>query len=156
MSDLSEAALVPAAEPGGPPAREPEAIIEHPGKLLRIAHMVRTMLDEVRTVELDEAGRETMAQVHERVIESLSEVVSDDLKAELAQVLPDISGDVPTGSELRIVQAQLAGWLEGLFRGIQASVVTQQMMAQQQVEQLRREQMRSGPPVPGSGAGQYL
>ena len=153
MSETSDAALVPASD--GEAAAEP--VIEHPGKLLRIAHMVRTMLDEIRTVELDEAGRQTMAQVHERVVNSLSEVVSDDLKAELAQVLPDLSGDTPTGSELRIVQAQLAGWLEGLFRGIQASMVTQQMMAQQQVEQLRREQLRGGTgQLPGSGAGQYL
>lgn len=130
----------------------PQEEVEHPTRLMRIAHMVRSMLDEVRATELDEAGRERLAEIHDQAIASLKEIVSEDLGAELEEMslLPD---GTPSGSELRVAQAQLAGWLEGLFRGIQASMATQQQL--QQLAQLQRRQAIEGGGRQG-GAGQYL
>lgn len=126
--------------------------IDHPTKLMRVAHMVRTMLDEVRTTDLDEAGRARLAAIHRRSIEMLKGVVSDELGQELDDVTGELSpDDVPTGSELRVVQAQLAGWLEGLFRGIQATMMSQQAAVRDQLQQ--QQALERG----GEGArGQYL
>lgn len=138
---------------------EADEAVEHPTRLLRIAHMVRSMLDEVQTTDLDEAGREHLAEVHQRVVDSLCEVISEDLRQELSAVAPALTDGTPSGSELRIAQAQLVGWLEGLFRGIQASMANQQQLAQQQLEQLRRQQqhpLQRGPQERGGGPGQYL
>ncbi len=119
--------------PSAAEMREREEV-EHPAKLLRIAHMVKSMLDEVRTTELDEAGRRRLADIHNRAVEELRGIVSEDLQDELADVRTGVEGDdAPTGDELRVAQAQLAGWLEGLFRGIQASMAAQARQAQQQL-----------------------
>ena len=112
--------------------------VSQPSKLIRIATMVKTMLEEVRQASLDEAGRQRLRQIHERSLRELSEVLSDDLKDELGEVMLPFDDGTPSESELRIAQAQLVGWLEGLFHGIQATMMTQQMMAQQQLEQMRR------------------
>ncbi len=121
----------------------PKEEIEHPTKLLRLAHMIRSMLDEVQHTELDEAGRRRLADINERTVSQLQEVMSENLGEELVELSAPLHGDdTPSGSELRVVQAQLAGWLEGLFRGIQASMATQQMAAQHQLEQLRRQQQQ--------------
>lgn len=149
-------------EPAAPPAEAaPERAsesssgeIEEPAKLLRIAHMVRSMLDEVRTTELDEAGRARLADVHQRSIDALREVVSGDLEEELAEVADHLGEGTPTGSELRVAQAQLAGWLEGLFRGIQASMAAQQQATKQQLAQMQQQQQQQQ--VSGPGSGQYL
>jgi hypothetical protein len=132
-------------------ARGSDSDIEEPAKLLRIAHMVRSMLDEVRTTELDEAGRARLADVHRRAVAALREVVSDDLEEELTDVADQLGDETPTGSELRVAQAQLAGWLEGLFRGIQATMAAQQQAAKQQLAQIQQEQQEGT-----SGSGQYL
>jgi hypothetical protein len=113
--------------------------IEHPAKLLRIAHMVRSMLDEVRTTELDEAGRERLAAVHNQAIDALAEIVSDDLEEELSDLAEQLHDGTPTGSELRVMQAQLSGWLEGLFRGIQATMAAQQRSVQEQLQRMSRQ-----------------
>lgn len=134
--------------------QESESEIEHPAKLLRIAHTVRSLLDEVKTTELDEAGRRRLAEIHDRVMTSLHEIVSEDLSAELEGITagaPD--EDVPSAAELRIAQAQLAGWLEGLFRGIQASMASQQRLLQQQLQQMQEQGGRPGEQTRG---GQYL
>ena len=99
---------------------------------------------------LDEAGRQRLRQIHERSLSELSEVISDDLKEELSEVMLPFDEGTPSDSELRIAQAQLVGWLEGLFHGIQATMMTQQMMAQQQLEQMRRG-LPSGPNAQGAG-----
>lgn len=126
--------------------------IEEPAKLLRIAHMVRTTLDEVRTTELDEAGRDRLAELLKRSVDALSEVISDDLSDELKDVTEQLHDGTPSGPELRVAQAQLAGWLEGLFRGIQASMAAQQQSAQQQLQKMQKQgQLESG-----GSAGQYL
>jgi hypothetical protein len=121
--------------------------VSQPSKLIRIATMVKSMLEEVRQASLDDAGRQRLRQIHERSLAELSEVLSDDLQEELTEVMLPFDDATPSDAELRIAQAQLVGWLEGLFHGIQATMMTQQMMAQQQLEQMRRG--RALPP--GSG-----
>jgi hypothetical protein len=121
--------------------------VSQPSKLIRIATMVKSMLEEVRQASLDEAGRQRLRQIHERSLQELSEVLSDDLKEELGEVMLPFDDGTPSDSELRIAQAQLVGWLEGLFHGIQATMMTQQMMAQQQLAQMRQRALPSG--VPG-------
>jgi hypothetical protein len=113
----------------------------------------------VRQASLDEAGRQRLRQIHERSLAELSDVLSDDLREELGEVMLPFDEGTPSDSELRITQAQLVGWLEGLFHGIQATMMTQQMMAQQQLEQMRRRALPSGPqaqPGPGMNPTGYL
>jgi hypothetical protein len=159
--NLVEVLPPPAVEPGsagadGDEGPEREAVSQ-PSKLIRIATMVKSMLEEVRQASLDEAGRQRLRQIHERSLAELSEVLSDDLKEELGEVMLPFDDGTPTESELRIAQAQLVGWLEGLFHGIQATMMTQQMMAQQQLEQMRRGRaLPPGQQPPGPGPGQYL
>jgi len=131
--------------------------VSQPSKLIRIATMVKSMLEEVRQASLDDAGRQRLRQIHERSLAELSEVLSEDLREELGGVMLPFDEGTPSDSELRIAQAQLVGWLEGLFHGIQATMMTQQMMAQQQLEQMRRRALPPGQqPPPGPGMGQYL
>jgi hypothetical protein len=146
-----------AASDGADQGAEREAVSQ-PSKLIRIATMVKSMLEEVRQASLDEAGRQRLRQIHERSLAELSEVLSDDLKEELGEVMLPFDDSIPSESELRIAQAQLVGWLEGLFHGIQATMMTQQMMAQQQLELMRRKALPPGQQGPGTGPtmGQYL
>jgi hypothetical protein len=117
---------------------EAQEQITSPTKLIRIASMVRGMLDEVRRAPLDDAGRRRLREIHEKSLEELEGVLSPDLRQELADVVLPFTSDAPTESELRLAQAQLVGWLEGLFHGIQATLFTQQAMAQGQLEEMRR------------------
>lgn len=132
--------------------------VDHPTRLLRIASMARTMLDEVRRTDLDRAARERLASIHNTSVAALRELVSDDLRDELDDVgLLEIGEGSPSEPELRIAQAQLVGWLEGLFHGIQASIATQQMAAQKQLEQVRRRRALGQGDANGSTpSGQYL
>lgn len=126
--------------------------IDRPDKLLRLAGTVQGLLNEVRATELDDAGRKRLAQVHRSVLDELETVVSDDLIAELESMHVDGIGQDATGGELRVAQAQLAGWLEGLFHGIRASVANQQAAM---LQQARGQQ--GGPQQPASPqTGQYL
>jgi Protein of unknown function (DUF2587) len=120
--------------------------ITSPTKLIRIATMVRAMLDEVRLAPLDDSGRRMLREIHEKSLHELEGVLSPDLRQELSEVVFPFTGEDPTDSELRIAQAQLVGWLEGLFHGIQATMFTQQAMAQNQFEEMRRR----GPLDPGA------
>ncbi len=113
--------------------------VTRPTKLIRIASMLRTMLDEVRRAPLDDAGRRALREIHEKSIHELEEVLSPDLRRELEDVSLPFSEETPSESELRIAQAQLVGWLEGLFHGIQATLFTQQAMTQSQLEQMRQQ-----------------
>jgi hypothetical protein len=145
------------AEPGQvSPERES---ISQPAKLLRIASMVRELLEDTRQASLDEPGRIRLRQIYERSIDELKDVLSDDLKEELSSLAPPMEG-VPTDAEIRVAQAQLVGWLEGLFHGIQAALFSQQMAARAQFEELRRRGLPGGTEPPGTGAdpsrGQYL
>jgi hypothetical protein len=145
-------AVEPEVVDGAPPADgdgTPRETITQPGKLIRIASMVRTMLEEVRRAPLDEAGRKLLREIHERALGELSDVLSEDLLDELREMILPFGVEQPSDAELRIAQAQLVGWLEGLFHGIQASMVSQQLAAQAQLEQMRRQ---IGPGVGGPGA----
>jgi hypothetical protein len=123
--------------------------ISSPTKLIRIASMVRTMLDEVRRAPLDDAGRRRLREIHERSLEELESVLSPDLRKELAEVVLPLTGESPSESELRLAQAQLVGWLEGLFHGIQATLFTQQAAAQGQLDQMRRRALEQSPNATG-------
>jgi proteasome activator-like protein len=130
--------------------------VTQPTKLIRIASMVRSMLDEVRRAPLDDAGRRRLREIHDRSIEELDSVLSPDLQRELSEVVLPLTTDTPSESELRLAQAQLVGWLEGLFHGIQATLFTQQAMAQSQLEEVRRRRalemaQPGGAPAPPSG-----
>ena len=111
--------------------------VSEPSKLIRIASMTRAMLDEVREAPLDEAGRVRLLSIYEGSLDELKEVLSDDLRDELDAVFVPIT-DSPSEAELRIAQAQLVGWLEGLFHGIQASLISQQMAATAQLDRMRQ------------------
>lgn len=140
---------------GGGDGSAPQEQVSRPTKLIRIASMVRNMLEEVRRAPIDDAGRRALRDIHERSIQELQGVLSPDLQRELADVVLPFNSDAPSESEVRLAQAQLVGWLEGLFQGIQATLFTQQMSAQAQMEEVRRRALESGqqPPQapPGSG-----
>jgi hypothetical protein len=147
----------PGSDGEGPDA-EPDEQVTRPTKLIRIASMVRTMLDEVRRAPLDEEGRRRLREIHEKSLEELESVLSPELQKELEEVVLPFSSEAPTESELRLAQAQLVGWLEGLFHGIQATLFTQQTMAQGQLEEMRRRRaleaaQGAAPGGPGAPSG---
>ena len=123
-------------------ATEEEASVDavtSPAKVMRIGSMVKMLLEEVRAAPLDEPSRERLAEIYERSIVELSEALSPDLQHELKMLaLPFRDGEVPTEGEIRVAKAQLVGWLEGLFHGIQATLFAQQLAARQQLEQIRQ------------------
>lgn len=138
----SEPSAMPAQEPDNqsnkpvlfvPPSPE----IQRPGQLLRIAAMVRELLGDVRASTPDEAGRKRLREVYDRALSALREGLSDELQQELDTLTIPLEG-TPSASEIRLAQAQLVGWLEGLFQGIQAAMWAQHMQAQAQVEEMRR------------------
>ena len=126
---------------GQQPSPESPALTEavtEPGKVMRIGSMVKQLLEELRSSQLDHESRERLAEIYERSIVELASALSPDLQHELKMLALPFGDDVPTDGELRIAQAQLVGWLEGLFHGIQATLFAQQMAARQQFEQMRR------------------
>jgi hypothetical protein len=127
--------------------------VTRPAKLVRIASMVHSLLDEVRLAPLDDAGRRRLREIHHKSIQELKEILSPDLRTELNNVVLPFTSDPPSESELRLAQAQLVGWLEGLFHGIQATLFTQQAMAQGQLEEMRRRALE---PAPRAVPGPYL
>jgi hypothetical protein len=153
--------------------RGPTDLVEQPAKVMRIGSMVKSLLEEVRNAPLDEAGRAHLAQVHERSIAELKDGLAPELVEELDRIALPFGDGNPSDAELRIAQAQLVGWLEGLFHGIQTALVAQQMAAQAQLQQMRQlppghpahpgqdgqREPRSGPsrtPPSNEGTGQYL
>lgn len=125
-------------------------VIEQPAKIMRIGSMIRQLLEEVRNAELDERSRDRMRDIYEMSVTELASTLSPDLREELARLtMPFATEEAPSGPELRVAQAQLVGWLEGLFQGIQATMFAQQMMARQQLEQMRQLQPGMGPGGPG-------
>lgn len=134
-----------------PAARDDNEIVGEsvtsPAKVMRIGSMVKMLLEEVRAAPLDEPSRERLAEIYERSIVELSDALSPELQQELKMLtLPFREGEVPTEGEIRVAKAQLVGWLEGLFHGIQATLFAQQLAARQQLEHLRQL-------PPGSGSG---
>jgi hypothetical protein len=138
----SPAADAPTGAPTGDPGDRrhlPEAMFTgSPAKVMRIGTMVKQLLEEVRNAPLDDAARTRLAEVHDRSLRELEEGLSEDLVAELRRItLPFSDDESPSDAELRVAQAQLVGWLEGLFHGLQTALVAQQM-SQAQLAQGRR------------------
>lgn len=129
--------------------------VNEPAKVLRIGSMVKTLLDEVRAAPLDERSRVRLREIYEQSIRDLSEGLSPDLVAELEALAPPFGDDAPSDAELRIAQAQLVGWLEGLFHGIQATLMSQQMAARAQLEEMRQRGLPSAGES-GGRTGAYL
>lgn len=141
----------------GPPTAKPleRERIEQPGKLMRLAVMIRELLEEVRRAPLDAHAREHLAEVHGKVVEELKASLTPPLAEELERLTSPMTDDeTPSESQLRIAQAQLLGWLEGLFQGIQAAIATQQAAMVQQLEEMRRRSLPPGERP--DGPGQYL
>ena len=129
-------------------------LVEQPAKVMRIGSMIRQLLEEVKAAPLDEAGRKRLAGVLHTSLDELKDGLAPELDDELGRLVQPFDSGTPTESELRIAQAQLVGWLEGLFHGIQTAIYAQQMAARAQLEQMRR----ALPPgalhqVPGMGQG---
>ncbi|MFZ9017928.1 MAG: bacterial proteasome activator family protein [Ilumatobacteraceae bacterium] len=132
-----------------------QGAVTEPAKVMRIGSMVKQLLEEVRAAPLDDASRERLAEVYERSVTELADALSPDLQDELRMLaLPFDDESIPTDAELRIAQAQLVGWLEGLFHGIQATLFAQQLAARHQLEQMR--QLPNGGVDPGAGVGPRL
>lgn len=129
--DAVEAEPVPGAE-------NEKVDVTQPTKLIRIASMTRAMLDEARQAPLDEGGRERMAKVHARSVDELRDVLSPELQEEFSEIMIPLNEAGASEAELRVAQAQLIGWLEGVFHGIQASLWSQQMAAQSQLADLQK------------------
>ena len=170
--------VLPPGAPGGDGAEDDDgerdlmSQVEQPAKVMRIGTMIKQLLDEVRAAPLDEAGRTRLREIHQSSIKELEQGLAPELRVELDRLtLPFDDDHVPSEAELRIAQAQLVGWLEGLFHGIQTALFAQQMAARAQLEQMRGRalpgQVGPGPMVgipglqqPGQegerGTGQYL
>lgn len=183
--ETADAEVVPTPDHGrneGDDGDDITGMVEQPAKVMRIGTMVKQLLEEVRAAPLDEAGRQRLREIHESSIRELEEGLSPELRAELDRLTLPFGNGVPSEAELRVAQAQLVGWLEGLFHGIQTALFAQQMAARAQLEQMRgralpgapgEQQMIVGPggqlivprgPRPGGredeseghGTGQYL
>jgi len=155
MSDPEPEIVMP------PQARAPETgeFVAQPAKLLRIAAMIRELLDEVRHSSPDEAGRKRLREIYGKALATLKEGLSEELQKELETLTIPLEG-TPSESEIRLAQAQLVGWLEGLFHGIQAALWAQHMQARAQFDEMRRRGLPPGSPEgaagDGRGTGQYL
>ncbi|GAA1331033.1 bacterial proteasome activator family protein [Saccharothrix algeriensis] len=154
------AARVPAGdEANGPDVTD---LVEQPAKVMRIGTMIKQLLEEVRAAPLDEASRNRLKEIHKRSIDELEDGLAPELRDELERLsLPFTEEGTPSDAELRIAQAQLVGWLEGLFHGIQTALFAQQMAARVQLEQMRGRALPAGPSGesaehPPLRGGQYL
>jgi hypothetical protein len=132
--------------------------VSEPTKLIRIASMTRAMLEEVRQAPLDEEGRKRLGEIHQQSLVELREVLSPELAEEFDDIFPPFeAGSTPSESVIRVAQAQLIGWLEGLFHGIQATLFSQQMAARAQLAEMQQQQPRIAPgPEPDPATGLYL
>ena len=140
-------------------------LVEQPAKVMRIGTMIKQLLEEVRAAPLDDASRERLRDIHRTSIHELEDGLAPELRDELERLtLPFTEDSVPSDAELRIAQAQLVGWLEGLFHGIQTALFAQQMAARAQLESMRQGALPPGLQGPGGqrggpahpGTGQYL
>src|SRR6059036_1617565 len=145
--------------PGQGRRRESVEFVSQPAKLLRIASMIREVLQDVRQSSVDEPGRKRLREIYDRAVGELKEGLSEDLQKELETLTIPLEG-TPSESEIRLAQAQLVGWLEGLFHGIQAALWAQHMQARAQLDEMRRRGLSPGTPEETAGEGprpgQYL
>jgi hypothetical protein len=142
-------------QPGAPDQPGAGETVAQPARVLRIGSMIKQLLEEVRQAPLDEASRERLREIYDQSIHELADGLSPDLREELARLSsPFGNGSAPSEAELRVAQAQLVGWLEGLFQGIQATLFAQQMAARAQLDEMRRRSLPAGgeerPPTPGT------
>jgi hypothetical protein len=154
------ALALPPGEDGGQ-GQQVGDMVEQPAKVMRIGTMIKQLLEEVRAAPLDDASRNRLRDIHAASIRELEEGLSPELREELERItLPFTEGETPSDAELRIVQAQLVGWLEGVFHGIQTALFAQQMAARAQLEDVRRRALPGGQAAPPAdqrpGGGQYL
>ncbi len=134
----------------GADERSPAELVEQPAKVMRIGSMVKQLLEEVRSAPLDDAARERLREIHATSVRELADGLAPELQEELDRITLPFRDEIPSDAELRVAQAQLVGWLEGLFHGIQTALFAQQMAAKMQLEQ----QARGGrPALPGGGSG---
>ncbi len=150
-------------QPSDGETENPGDAIGEPAKVMRIGTMIKQLLEEVRAAPLDEASRVRLRDIHAASIRELETGLTPELKDELERLtLPFTEDSVPTDAERRIAQAQLVGWLEGVFHGLQTALVAQQMAARMQLDQMRRGALPPGSSAAdsgqsgGSGTGQYL
>ena len=152
-------------EEGGARERPVAEMVEQPAKVMRIGSMIRQLLEEVRAAPLDEKSRARLKEIHQSSIKELEDGLAPELVAELERLsLPFNEDETPSEAELRVAQAQLVGWLEGLFHGIQTTLFAQQMAARAQLEQMRRALPPGMMPAPPGdqeaqqrpGSGPYL
>ena len=148
-------------------AKDLTNLVEEPAKVMRIGSMIRQLLDEVKAAPLDDAGRRRLAQILHTSLTELKDGLAPELDEELDRLIQPFEEATPSESELRIAQAQLVGWLEGLFHGIQTAIYAQQMAARAQLEQMRalppglaaavaNNADDEGAPQPGAQGGMYL
>ncbi|MBV8202512.1 MAG: bacterial proteasome activator family protein [Acidobacteria bacterium] len=136
--------IVPSQSEGGSEAGGPDReAVEQPAKVMRIGSMIKQLLEEVRQSPLDEQARHRLAEIYETSVLELADGLSHDLRDELGRMSLPL-GDTPSEAELRVAQAQLVGWLEGLFQGIQATLFAQQVAAQSQLQQMRQRGLPPG------------
>jgi hypothetical protein len=134
-------------------------LVEQPAKVMRIGTMIKQLLEEVRAAPLDDASRNRLRDIHASSIRELEQGLAPELREELERIaLPFNEDETPSDAELRIAQAQLVGWLEGVFHGIQTALFAQQMAARAQLEEMRRKALPGGPTGAETrpGGGQYL
>ena len=137
-------------------------MVEQPAKVMRIGTMIKQLLEEVRAAPLDDASRQRLRDIHASSIRELEQGLAPELRDELERItLPFGEDSTPSDAELRIAQAQLVGWLEGVFHGIQTAIFAQQMAARAQLEEVRRRALPGGQQPPAQpdlrpGGGQYL
>src|SRR5438046_1971598 len=136
-----ETVEVLAAQPDGGQADE---TLQQPAKVMRIGSMIKQLLDEVRHAPLDDASRLRLREIYETSVKEVAEGLSPDLREELDRLALPFDSHMPSDAELRVAQAQLVGWLGGLFTGIQATLFAQQMAAQAQLEELQRRGLPPG------------
>jgi hypothetical protein len=166
---LGAARIPDTADGSGPESGGRESVgdmVEQPAKVMRIGTMIKQLLEEVRAAPLDDASRNRLREIHKRSISELEDGLAPELRDELERLsLPFTEEGTPSDAELRIAQAQLVGWLEGLFHGIQTALFAQQMAARVQLEQMRRGLPHGSGQLPGElppdgpglrGTGQYL
>lgn len=130
--------------------------VSSPAKVMRIGAMIKQLLEEVRAAPLDDRGRIRLKSIYQEAVDQLCEALSPDLRDELGRLAPPFIDETPTEAELRVAQAQLVGWLEGLFHGIQATLFAQQMAARQQLEQMRGQLAAGAPQASETRPGTYL
>jgi len=172
MASLSRMPEASQKSPEGSEAVEPEVVdtevvdseiqeqvdraVTEPARVMRIGAMIRQLLEEVRQAPLDEASRDRLRGIYETSIEELGTALSEELRDELARLTLPFNSETPSESELRIAQAQLVGWLEGLFHGMQAALFAQQMAAREQLQEMRSELPPPGQKPPKPPGGVYL